>query len=261
MNKSNLFSCLWMVVAVAAMFAVANTASADLLRYYAMNETSGTTMVDSTGNQNGTYHDSPNLAEPSANATLSGTAVGFNDVSYATIGNLGQALGYDVSLAAWIAPTNPELECIVGGSNTQQWDLNITSTGKLEWEFGKSTTPVTYDTTNAVTSFDGTWTHVGITYDHNADQLKMYENEALIQTISTAGVGISNISVGVPYYVGGASQLGFTGGIDEVHAWNDVEPLSTFQNLSKLSTPEPSALVLTTMGLIGLLAYAWRKRK
>ena len=39
--------------------------------------------------------------------------------------------------------------------------------------------------------------------------------------------------------------------------WNDVTQLdATIQ-----SVPEPSALVLLAVGLIGLLAYAWRKRK
>jgi predicted MFS family arabinose efflux permease len=34
-----------------------------------------------------------------------------------------------------------------------------------------------------------------------------------------------------------------------------------FDNLSVSTVPEPSAVLLMAMGLVGLLAYAWRKQK
>ena len=34
-----------------------------------------------------------------------------------------------------------------------------------------------------------------------------------------------------------------------------------YVNVNPVSTPEPSTLTLLVMGLIGLLCYAWRKRK
>ena len=42
-------------------------------------------------------------------------------------------------------------------------------------------------------------------------------------------------------------DTGYAGGIDSI-------------NLTTSSVPEPSAIVLLAIGVIGLLAYAWRKR-
>ena len=36
---------------------------------------------------------------------------------------------------------------------------------------------------------------------------------------------------------------------------------ATFDNLTFTSTPEPGTLLLLAIGLTGLLAYAWRKRR
>ena len=107
-----------------------------------------------------------------------------------------------------------------------------------------SPTPTPYYSTNAVTSFDGKWVHLGLTYDHMADQLKVYKNGALVETISTT-VGMYDMySAATTYYLAGTAELSFTGKMDEVHIWNDVEPLSTFQTLATV-TPEPSACALS----------------
>jgi hypothetical protein len=39
------------------------------------------------------------------------------------------------------------------------------------------------------------------------------------------------------------------------------EVLQNFQAGISAAVPEPHALILAAMGLVGLLAYAWRKRK
>lgn len=43
--------------------------------------------------------------------------------------------------------------------------------------------------------------------------------------------------------------------------WANTTPTATFSNFSLTTVPEPGAIVLLVTGLLGLLAYAWRKRR
>ena len=74
-------------------------------------------------------------------------------------------------------------------------------------------------------------------------------------------------SVGNPLYVGsnfsapGSPVLSMSGAIDEVAVYG--YDLSASQVLAhyNAAAPEPTSAVLLGSALIGLLAYAWRKRK
>ena len=64
-----------------------------------------------------------------------------------------------------------------------------------------------------------------------------------------------------------ASNMYFKGEIGFVEVWNDVQNASYSAsrwnggNPVRGLVPEPSALVLLSIGLVSLLAYAWRKRR
>lgn len=51
----------------------------------------------------------------------------------------------------------------------------------------------------------------------------------------------------------------YTGSLDDVRVYNNVLGSGGIAQLA--SVPEPSVAMLTATGLIGLLAYAWRRRK
>jgi hypothetical protein len=65
-----------------------------------------------------------------------------------------------------------------------------------------------------------------------------------LKTFSTAGDGNLNPGAAVGYYI-----------------YSQDNGAVTFDNLRKEVVPEPSTLALLAGGLLGLLAYAWRKRK
>ena len=106
----------------------------------------------------------------------------------------------------------------------------------------------------------------------------MYRDSTLVKTgtvslVDATGTplvsGYPNVSP-TEIDVGGTSPWtpgtgGWAGAADEFTIWNGVLTQANVTNLyasNAIATPEPStAVALMTAGLVGLLAYAWRKRK
>ncbi len=84
--------------------------------------------------------------------------------------------------------------------------------------------------------------------------------------VSVASTGLSS-SAAYPLAFGGRSisgqwQYGGPMMLDDIRVFNTALTQVQIQSLMAAPTvPEPSTLVLLAAGLIGLLAYAWRKRK
>lgn len=246
------------VLLAVALFAVVGTAHADLIRQYAMNETSGATAVDQMGIADGTYIGSPALGVASAAPSL-GTAVTFNGTTqYVDIGN---SLGsYNISsgftIAAWIKPTATAWLPFVGKSTWSAggWGFGTNGTGGLV--LTQPTVKSLESTSNAIATGDlGNWIHVAATY--SGTNVKFYKNGVLVPTAADGVVNFGTTTAA--YSIGRWDDAPFAGGIDEVRIYNSV--LSGAQIAELASVPEPSSLVLGIMGAFGLLAYAWRKRK
>lgn len=273
MNRSETSVCLWTVVALVAM-GVANTANASLVRYFGMNETDnpseGAAMVDSSPLLlNGTYHGSPTLGVASANAGLFGTAVNFSaaNADYADLGTDGSVanLRAPVTYAAWIKPTanEPAFATIVGRSQANSANgaaFGVTD-GKLAFVGHDGTN---YSDADVITSADyGQWVHVAITVSGTpttACPMTFYKNGNVVGTVADGWVGQVYGSP-VNYLVGGGrTDENWDGGIDEVRIYDEALSTEAVQQLVT-GVPEPSTLVLAISGLIGLLAYAWKRQK
>ena len=115
-----------------------------------------------------------------------------------------------------------------------------------------------YDVARACTIDDGQWHHVAMTYDSAAAVKQLYLDGLALgapEPANALNVQSQNFMVGATVSYG----LYFTGQIDDLRVYNNA--LSGAEISTLASVPEPSTILLLTTGLIGLLAYAWRKRK
>jgi hypothetical protein len=112
----------------------------------------------------------------------------------------------------------------------------------------------------AVDYLNTSWVNTGLTTNIGA-----WNTVVLTHANTTANWSISvNGSAPVNFTVTDTSDCpnatGNLGGWDFTNA-NDAPSTVFLSEVPAAPAPEPSAIVLVATGLIGLLAYAWRKRK
>lgn len=79
---------------------------------------------------------------------------------------------------------------------------------------------------NPISLAIGVWSHVVLTYDHNAGQMKMYVNGTPVQTVSISGLMQPTTN---PLTIGATTLYGeyFHGDVDEARAYNWAIPLGS----------------------------------
>jgi hypothetical protein len=118
-----------------------------------------------------------------------------------------------------------------------------------------------YDALQPATIANGVWHHVAVTYDSATSTKQLYLDGAAlggaVAVASNLSVAADNFRLGTIHHSAGDED--FNGLLDRVQIYNSA--LTGVQVASLASVPEPSTLALLVAGSIGLLAYAWRKRK
>lgn len=272
---------LYAVVAVSAIL-WPSFCSAALLSYWTFdagtyNASTGT-FNDTVGSYNGAIGPNASLGA----AGVIGAAVdiqgqpgnqyGANATVYSPTNNDIQiAAANKLTIEAWIQPddihTNQYSE-VIRQQNAYKF-LSFQNYGSV-LRFNVTDGAIDHPVDAAVSSStleDGNWHHIAGTYD--GSMLRLYVDGAKVAdatatfsiptTASAADFVIGNLSVGSTY------SESFDGRIDEVAIWNEALSnatiLSQYTSKAPYATPEPSSVVLAFCGLVGLLAYAWRKRK
>jgi hypothetical protein len=251
--------------------------------YYRLGETGSTTAIDSASSpHNGTA--GTGVALGGATGTLAGDAnkaATFTGTDYHSSIAIDSNTAIDFantssfSLEAWIKPTADWGMIMAKEVNvprtgymfsTQHYGdtagiyFEADSGGSYIYEYASGATSVT----------DGNWHHVVATYGGaGAGSINLYMDGALCTSdvhnpATTLTGSISNITplqIG-DRFEGTGGDYFFTGAIDEVAIYGAaLSAEQVYAHYRAGTTPEPSVFVLMLTGVIGLLAYAWRKRR
>jgi hypothetical protein len=279
--KRQMYGACVVATALASLLVFSGAAQAGLLAYWPMSEGAGTSAADQSGND--------------VTASLAGTA------AWTTDGRFGNAVlfdGYDglvdcgknsklnlgtgdftVSLwfkggpalqgyTDWRWLVNYNGSDVGDGDNalvmavldaqkdpTHNWNLRSSMGG---WFNDVSDTAGPQYATDA-------WYHVALT--RSGDTVNTYVNGALAgSATSSAAIGISDYGLRLGGMNTGYGPGSINGAIDDVAVWNQALTATEIAGLASgsltpLGIPEPSTLTLIMVGMLGLLAYARKRRK
>lgn len=193
--------------------------------YYRLGETSGTTAIDSSGNErHGTYSGAYSLGQPSALSS----SLPDPDKSFYTP-NLGGVtlptaqfppLRNQITISAWIYPVSiTGTRHIVSKMNANltandtNWSWGFrTNAARLELVVRGSGTQTSTTTANYVVL--NTWQHVAVVY--NGSNIYFYYNGTLVDTKSGTRSFSNTSTADVKVGLNSQSTSNFMGGIDEV---------------------------------------------
>jgi hypothetical protein len=207
--------------------------SARVTAYWAMNETSGTVVLDSGPNAiHGAYQGSCNLGQRSPDRNRYGTAVKFDGIDgevFKSDTPYLYGLTNSFTVMAWIKADSISGTQRIFSSAGEQWGFGLNGSNLLFTSYGIAD----YTATNAVVAA-GAWIHVAAAFSRN-NYISYYVNGTWMQTIN-AGQSASQ-STDVNWFIasGGTGER-FNGTIDEVRIY-DRELLE--EMVAKLAVMDP----------------------
>ena len=158
------------------------------------------------------------------------------------------------------------------GDGSNGWSIFIagSSTNYLAFNVDAGTSSIWDAASTEGIDMNLNWVYTAITWDQSAAELKYYtgtEAGAVTQlgtTIDTTGWGVPSDNTGPLLLGAGYVDLDRNPTIlmDDYRIYGSVLGLSELETIRQSNlVPEPSAIVIFMTGLLGLLCYAWRKRK
>jgi hypothetical protein len=272
-------NCRWTsALLMATVVAFCTTASADLIQYRKAvagyspiaswtfedaSSASGATLAGSTSAYDGTYGD--NVTQVTG-ALGQGKAISFDGTADATVPNTSLPTGNGArTILGWINTTSTtEYGAIAVYGTTAGTGTNCAIYTRQSAVSGGNWGDSTY---GGVCN-DGKWHMFALTVTSTTTghaNWDMYVDGADVwadtQNLSTNTSLASAMTLGQGQYLNG-----YTGSLDELSVLNTTLSADAIHGLyaaaiATTPTPEPSTIVLALTSAIGLLAYAWRKRK
>jgi hypothetical protein len=234
-------------------------------------------------------------------ATFDGSNTGYVDTNYSSPFDFGINDAFTLEgwiKTTGTGPTGDNLQAILGkyqiGPGAAQQHgyyvgaVNVGNYAAPDWrvttQFESCVADTSLDGTmykyaaSACSVADGNWHYVAMTHASGAstDSLSLYLDGSLITSTNSytdgatklQGIqGTGNLAIGVRRLDGLKPVMG---SLDEVAVYGSALSASDIAahwgarndiGLTPDPSPEPGTLVLLTTGLIGLLAYAWRRRR
>jgi hypothetical protein len=111
----------------------------------------------------------------------------------------------------------------------------------------------------------GTWYYTAATYDGTTQTAYLFDTKTGTLYSSSGSGPTGTASCGYAVIGNGLGSVAgtryFPGAIDNVTVYDSVLSSDVILQHGKQLVPEPSTFALLAAGLVGLLCYAWRKRK
>ncbi len=240
------------VALLGALFAL-TSADAALTHHYKLDETSGTTAVDSAGSLNATIGTGVTINQPGRDGTaFQFPAVAGNGTSRVTIpvgappATVAFTMTTFFNLSAAIANGGQAHLISANDGAAGRWnlglfdsDLTIGVSAQLIWFHNGGLGQVDYGNTFNANSSVGDWVHVGITRD-SAGLTTLYVNGTGV-AVGTNSTLIKNVAIGLGERPN-AAQFQLNGRMDDVRFYD--EALSSTQMAELAAIPEPSVALL-----------------
>ena len=214
-----------------------------LLGYWAFDEGTGTTAIDSSGSgNNGVLFNSPAFI-----AGRMGNALSFNGVNqYVQVSSTsGLNLSNAITLAAWINPSDVTAYrtiVVKGAAGLRGYGMNLIN-GNLNFIKVNGT-----DVASSVAISAGVWQHVAITWNAVTGEVKFYKDGALAQTVidgfvPSTSLDTDNLLVGL--WLGGGSY--FAGAMDELRVYSSALSAADILALYAIPTADttPPTIAIT----------------
>jgi len=217
-----------------------------LIGHWKMNEASGATLLDNSGNGNNAVLQ--NLSDVTRVTGKDGLALNLPGTTnrFAIAPNQASLNITDyLSIAAWIRPTGLNTATILSKTGTDGYELATNTNGKIEFRFNSDTYGTTYRilSNTSYPSNGSTWMHVAATYDGASS--KIYINGILDVTVTFSNpVAIKPNTSGL--YIG--SLLGsrrWKGTLDDVRLYRGALNATEIGQLPGLAPTPPAAPLLS----------------
>jgi hypothetical protein len=198
-----------------------------LVALWSLDETSGTTFVDSANGHDGTCTDGCPVSATGvvSNALTFGAAT---TVTVAANTAFDFALADSFTLEAWLKPaaTCTNAEPVIGrssvGGTDFQWWLGC-ETGKAEF-IVKDQNSILFAALGTSSVVDGNFHHLVGVRDASTNELRLYV-DGVLETTTPSTNYTANFGTGTPIYLGwfkAANKYHFTGVVDEIAVYNRV---------------------------------------
>lgn len=282
----------WMTTYAQADYIAAVKADSPIAYWRFDSDTGGdaTTADDEMNANDGTYKGAVSIVAGPGIGVANNKAADFSSVSnyidVGKLGSLGSNLGSGVTVEMWLKSSTDLTERPFGvwtAASRTAFFVSLdehpdgTDTDDFIRAGGKDASLVAKQWFGGVASdtdvTDGTWNYLAITMDWGADAISVYTADlgdssatSWTTTIATDGNPSAFANFARSLFVGalnskGTAAMHYSGLIDELAVYDKVLTESEVNGHVAATIPEPSTLVLLATGLIGLLCYAWRKRK